>query len=45
MRQRFNPLLDDPPIVADIGGEPVRIETDYRVVLSYLRLLREDISN
>jgi hypothetical protein len=45
MRQRFNPLLDEPPVVADIGGEPVRIETDYRVVLSYLRLLREDISD
>lgn len=45
MRQRFNPLLDEPPVVADIGGEPVKIETDYRVVLSYLKLLREDISD
>lgn len=39
MHKSFNPLIDNLPTVAHIGGRDYRIETDYRVTLAYIRLL------
>ena len=38
---RFNPLLDEPPESVEVNGREYRINTDFRVVLSYFRLFEE----
>jgi hypothetical protein len=42
MAQEFNTLLDTPPDTIQVGGREYQIETDFRAVLSYMRLARSD---
>ncbi len=35
---KYNPILDQPPTEAVIGGRVYRVNTDFRAVLSYFRL-------
>lgn len=36
---KFNLLIEDPPVTAEVNGREYSIDADFRVVLSYLRLL------
>jgi hypothetical protein len=42
MAQAFNVLIDAPPMTCEVHGREYRINTDFRVVLKYLRLLEGD---
>jgi len=41
MQRRFNPLIDRPPETITVSGRDYRLDTDYRTVLAYLRLLKD----
>jgi hypothetical protein len=41
MQKPFNPLIDQPPETTTVNGREYRVETDYRTVLAYLRLLQD----
>lgn len=42
MAKRFNPILDNLPSVAIVGEREYKVNTDFRVVLSFFRLSAED---
>lgn len=42
MDRKFNPILDEPPTVAIVGGREYKVNTDFRVVLSYFRIEGDD---
>lgn len=41
MEQRFNILIDPPPVTALVNGHEYRVQSDFRTALGYLRLLRD----
>lgn len=41
MRKQFNPLIDRTPESVTVNGRYYRIETDYRTVLAYMRLIQD----
>lgn len=41
MRKQFNPLIDRTPESVTVNGRHYRIETDYRTVLAYMRLIQD----
>lgn len=43
--KRFNILLDNPPEVCEVGEKTYQVNTDFRVVLAYLRLCDGDLSD
>ena len=44
MASKYNPILDTPPETCEVNGKEYRVNTDFRVVFAYLRLLaREDL--
>lgn len=45
MNQRYNPLIDTPPVTVSVNGRDYKISSDFRVTLAYLRLMKSDESN
>lgn len=41
MQRRFNPLIDRPLETVTVGKRDYRLDTDYRTVLAYLRLIHD----
>lgn len=42
MPRRFDPIIDAPPETADVNGRAYRVNTDFRVVLAYARMMDDE---
>ena len=45
MEKKYNILLDRPPLYAEVNGNSYKVNTDYRIVLAYLRLMKKDMDD